>query len=344
MDNLIKVFKYSSDNVIITDYDFNILWFNKEDKFFSACGGNCSAFFINQLLPLKSGEYYIIRRGLLFECRVINYPDCENGVYVILTSGEDVIYSAVKCKGMREIIINQSAALRNAISGISCSGEMLRRVLDNAEMYDEQKYIDITAGNCCKLLNISSDTLELIHYADGNFEKRPMNLSLALEEFILKSSNVLKNKIQFEKKIATDLFIEADPDRFTVFMAAMIKLANSGNAENNIIKISAEQSGDFISVTVVPDSNGTDYAERKFAKHINMYEGDEVNLNLIIAERFCKVFGGTLFISNDEVRSFNVRLPYCSAESIPPILKTSSVRYDEGMFSKYHIIYSELLY
>ena len=34
IENLKDLFKYSSENVVITDYDFNILWSNKSEDYF----------------------------------------------------------------------------------------------------------------------------------------------------------------------------------------------------------------------------------------------------------------------------------------------------------------------
>ncbi len=80
IENLKDLFKYSSENVVITDYDFNILWSNKSEDYFLFGGKSCRELFQNEQLPLKSGEYNVKQNGLTFACRIINYPDCENGI------------------------------------------------------------------------------------------------------------------------------------------------------------------------------------------------------------------------------------------------------------------------
>lgn len=343
MDNLIKIFKYSSDNVIITDYDFNILWSNRESDIFSVCNGNCSVYFKEMSLPLKSSEYYINFGSLLYECKVINYPEYESGIYVIQINDEDVLYSAVKSRGVKETLINQSGALRNAVAGINSSVVMLRRKLDEAEMYDEQKYLDITDGNCRKLLNTSAGIIELIHYADKEIEMSALNLSRIMDKFILKSSNILRNKIIFEQEIEDDLYVESDVNRLEFFLAALVVLARGDNKENNIIKITAERTEDCVSITVRSDSNGSDYDKTSFTQHVDMYKGSEFKVNLFVVERFCKVFGGRLLISADnETHALNVRLPLL--KDVPTEAKQIINEYDEGVFSKYHIIYSDILH
>ena len=334
MDNLKAVFAYSSDVVIITDYNFNILWINKEDDIFSFYGGNCSSLFENEEHPLKSGVYYIKHNGLYFECRIINYPDCEDGVYVIQTSGDDVMYSFANCKGVREVIENQSGATREAVAGIGFSNDYLRKVLADAGEYEEQKYLDIITGNCRKLLKASVNILELFNYSDKYVEKYKLDLSAVLERFILESVNVLREKIRIRKNIQPELYVNADSERITAFLLSMVRLANGGNAENNVIIISAERIDDYISLTVSTDRCGVDNIERRFTKHVNLYDGDGTNTDMYIVNRFCKVFGATLFVSENSngSKSFSVRIPYYDTSGPAVILETKLKEYDGNVF------------
>ena len=45
IENLKDLFKYSSENVVITDYDFNILWSNKPRIIFCSAGKAAVNFF-----------------------------------------------------------------------------------------------------------------------------------------------------------------------------------------------------------------------------------------------------------------------------------------------------------
>lgn len=351
MENLIKLFSCSSDRVIITDYDFNILWRNKSEEIFSLCNENCSAFFENEALPLKSGSYFIQYKGLFFECRVINYPDCENGVYVIQASVDDVVLSLIKCRSVREMLENQSSSLRDAVTGISISSERLRGILDKPELRSEQKYIDITIGNCCKLLKTSSNFNELIRYIDGSIERKKIDLSAVVKKFAEKSNNVLSGKVSINTNIREGLYINADLDRLEAFLISLVVVVNGGDEENNIITISLDRMtdgriGDAVSITVTPDGNGTDNITRTFSEHIEMYEGDEANSDLIIINRFCKTFEGTLIIYEDrnKKRSFNVRFPFCDSFDSSIRLNTASLSYQDNRFSKYNIIYSKIIY
>lgn len=347
MDKLKSIFACSSDNVIITDYSFNILWHNKEG-IFSFYGQNCSALFEKEQLPLASGTYCISHRGLFYECKVINYPDCENGVYVISTDNNDVMYSFVNCKGVKEVIINYSGAVRSAVSGIALSNDKLRKILLDSEKYEELEYNDITAGNCCKLLNTSTNILELINYADGNYKSRVLDLTAILGRFARKSADVLRNKVIIEINAEPKLYINADPDRLEIFLISMIIAVYNASHENNVInvtaeKIQAENGNEYISLTASASSSGTDMSNKKFYEHLKLYSGSEYDTTLLVINRFCKVFGGTLYISDKpgEASALSVRLPLCKLDII---LETSTTDYNEGFFTKYRIMYSDILY
>ncbi len=353
MDNLKSVFAYSSDNVIITNYDFDILWFNRTDEIFSCCGQNCSTLFQNEKKRLSSGKYYIHHCGLIYECNVINYPEVENGVYVISSDGKDVMYSYASRCGVREVLINQSGAIRNAVSGICFSTDKLKKILMENDSTDELKYIDIIVGNCCKLLNATNSTLELINYSDNNIEISTIDFSEFLEEFVSVSSDVLESKITVESYIDTELYIDTDCDRLEMFLMSLVVLVNDADPENNIINIRAErksiENDNFcVSLTVSADRCGTDISESKFSRFVKLYNGDEFSNELFIINRFCKTFGATLYISgtSGKPRTFNIKLPWVDGTNIKLKLKTKKDLYNgnDDIYSKYRIMYSDIIY
>jgi len=344
MNNLINLFKYSSDNVILTDYDFNILWSNNKNDFFKIYGDNCSQIFQNEMLPLTSGVYCFSRNNLIFECKVINYPECENGIYVIEASGEDIMFSNVKCQSIREFYNNQAGLMRTAITGINASIELLRYELCEAELYESLNYLNSSYENCCKLLNLPTLLMELINYANDDLDIESVDLSSALETFVQKSSNVLKDKLTLEKEIAQDLYIKADYNRLIVFLISMVILAAGEEYQNNIIKITADDSEEYISVLFTPVNSDTNNAENKHSKHINLYNNEnKINLHLTIAERFCKTFNGTLFTTCDKNNqlTYGVKLPHLERHTLT--FHSNTLEYSAGNYSRYHVLYSDLL-
>ncbi|MGN0614007.1 MAG: hypothetical protein ACI4JB_08940 [Porcipelethomonas sp.] len=346
MENLKKLFACSSDSVIITDYEFNILWCNRDEKTFSEYGDNCSELFKDQTLPLNSGTYYLKKyNGLFFECRIINYPDCGDGIYVIQATGDDVMYSALKCRGIKEFMMNHSGIVREAVTGINCLKKFFSETFGSSHSADHQKCSDIITGNCCKLLKPMVNTVELIHYSEGNYENSRIDLSSELEVFLNETSRILSGNVEIKKSVEPDLYINADTDRLRAFLLSLTVLTYGRNPENNIISFTAGRIGDYVSLTVQPDGKGVDYPSGVLTKHAVMYPGDEANSDLFIVNRFCETFGGTLFISNnnDKPKSYSVKFPFCdSTDEIK--FRSDTSTYEDGEYSPYHIMYSEILY
>ena len=344
IENLKDLFKYSSENVVITDYDFNILWSNKSEDYFLFGGKSCRELFQNEQLPLKSGEYNVKQNGLTFACRIINYPDCENGIYVIQTDEEDIMFSFIKCHGIQEFFINQAGAVRQAITGITLSSSSLHKALEEADLYSDQKYLDIIMGNCYKLLKTVANTTESIRYTDGSIIIKKIDVSTVLKEFTKKCSEILERNIEIRTEVQEDLYIKADMERFVSCLLSLAVLVNGKNPENNIILFNAEKIGRFVSITVKADRSGFDGSSRVFTRTSELYEEDAVDSDLFVVSRFCRTFNGTLFVSgsSDDLRCFSLKFPYC--DDVEPIAELSStVRpYPEDKFTNYHIKLSEI--
>ncbi len=151
--------------------------------------------------------------------------------------------------------------------------------------------------------------------------------------------------------INENLYISADLNRFEAFLLSLVVVVNDNNKENNIITISAERitderKGDAVSITVAPDCCGTDNIGRIFSEHIELYGGEESNFDLLIINRFCKAFDGTLIVSenSNKKKCFNIKLPYCNEDSEAVQINTASESYQDNKFSNYNIKYSKILY
>ena len=259
-----NLFECSSENVYITDYELNVLWFNKDESVSGFSGISCRELFSEEHLPLKSGEYYIKYNGLVFSCRVINFPDCENGVYIIQCSSDDVMFSFIKCQVIQEILMNWAGAIRQAVTGITFSSNMLHKVLDEADLYSEHKYLDITLGNCYKLLKTILNATELIRYTDGSLKNDKINLSAVIAEFVKTCQKILGDNIEICPCIQKELYIKADTERLIACLLSMIVLVNGRDPENNVIILTAERIGDFVSITAKAESSGLESGSRTF--------------------------------------------------------------------------------
>ena len=181
---------------------------------------------------MKSGEYSLKCNGLTFLCRVINYP--ENELYVIMCNKDDALYSFIKCRTIQEFLINQAGAVRQAVTGITVSSNVLHRNLERAGLYTDSRYLDITIGNCYKLLRTVMNTTELIRYTDGSLESKLIDVSSVIKEFTSVCRSIIGSKIKLKAESERKLFINADPERFITCLLSMVILVNGKNPLNNI--------------------------------------------------------------------------------------------------------------
>ena len=342
MEILKNVFAHSSDNVFFTDYEFNILWCNNSGFLPVLETLKSNGLFRGESLPLKSGEYSLKCNGLTFLCRVINYP--ENELYVIMCNKDDALYSFIKCRTIQEFLINQAGAVRQAVTGITVSSNVLHRNLERAGLYTDSRYLDITIGNCYKLLRTVMNTTELIRYTDGSLESKLIDVSSVIKEFTSVCRSIIGSKIKLKAESERKLFINADPERFITCLLSMVILVNGKNPLNNIICITAEKIGeDWVSITARSDRTGEEPINRTFSKFNELYSGDELNSDLFIINRFCQEFSGMFFTAGDEAnRSCSIKLP-CSDNHDDIVEFNSSIRpYPTDKFSKYHIALSDI--
>ncbi len=335
-------FKYSSENVMITDYDFNIIWCSSGELSSCLKGKSCRGIFENADSINESGKYYVRLNGLVYDCSIIKYPGEDSGIYVIQLGKDDVLFSFIKSQVIQEFIINRSAAVRHAVTGISVSGNKIYESLDKSLLKNEKMYLNIAMGNCYKLLKSSMDMTELVRYTDGSIESRCICLSRTLGEFARICNDLMRGQKKVNVDYQPDLFIKADADRLTACLLSMVIL--SGGGDNNIIVISAERIGSSVSITVSGCKSETSYKPCKHSTFSEMYQDNSIRPECSIIDRFCKEFGGTLYAADEagQNKSYSIRLPYCGDEP-ETIFRSDQSRYSENKFSCYHIALSEIV-
>lgn len=337
------LFLHSSENVFILNYDFKILWSNNTDGISIFSGVSINELFSGELLPLKSGEYFIKFDGLEFMCRVINYE--KMNLYVLQMSEDDVMFSYIKCSVVKEFLTNQAAAVRQSVTGIAFAGNMLQKVFDEENLQENKKYLDITMGNCYKLLKSVLNTTELIRYTDNTIENRRINLTSALESFTGICRNILKGQIDVFLKSQPEIYIKADPDRLTACLLSLTVLVGRQNPGIGYIMFNAERVGDFISITVSSDNPDDKPVHRVFSEFNKLYQEESVDSDLFVVKRFCCTFGGTLFIAEGKEnsgKSYSLKFPFCRAGEGIAEFSSSVLSYHEDRFSKYHIALSDI--
>lgn len=341
LDILKNLFSHSAENVFILNYDFDILWYNKTELMNFFNGISLDELFIDETLPLKSNEYFFSYNGLEFSGKIINYSDMQ--IYILQMSGDDVVFSCMKCNSVREFLINQSAQVRQAVTGISFAGNILYKALEEAGMKEGVKYLNITTGNCYKLLKAIQNTSELIRYTDNTVEASPINLSFALESFTNICRGILKNQINISLKVVPGLYIKADSERLTSCLLSLTVLTGYHNPNCRTIMFSAERIGDYVSLTVAAGDSKDKKEQKVFSKFEKLYEKDISDSELLVVNCFCRTFGGTVIIADTPEtggKSYSLKFPFCHEREENATFSSPVHLYSDEKFSKYSIALS----
>lgn len=343
LDTLKNIFSHSSENVFIMNYEFEILWHNKTEllNFFS--GTTFKELLGKENRILESGEYFFTYNGLEFSGRIINYK--EQQLYVLQMSGDDVMYASIKSGAVREFFINQAAQVRQAVTGISFAANMLRKTLDEAGIHDREKLLDITAGNCYKLLKSVLNTTELIRYTEDTSETVKIDLTDALTEFAEICRRILKGQIDIVLKAAPELYIKADTERLTACLLSLTVLTGRHNPGCSVIMLDAERVGGNVSVTASAKREGEKTGKKVFSEFERLYENETADSDLFVVCRFCRRFGGTVFIADAPEtggKIYSLKFPSCNDSGGTTKFSSSVRSYHENKFSKYHIALSDI--
>lgn len=343
LDTLKNIFSNSSENVFIMNYEFEILWYNKNEllNFFS--GTTFKELLGKENKILESGEYFFTHNGLEFSGRIINYR--EQRLYVLQMSGDDVMFESIRSGAVREFFINQAAQVRQAVTGISFASNMLQKALDEAGMNHEEKLLDVTTGNCYKLLKSVLNTTELIRYTEDTSEAVKIDLTDALREFAEICRSILNGQIDIVLKADPELYIMADPERLTACLLSLTVLTGRHNAGCSVIMLDAERVGENVSITAAADTNGGKTGKRVFSEFERLYESESADPDLFVVCRFCRRFGGTIFIADapeTDGKIYSLKFPFCNDPGGTTKFSSSAHSYHEDKFSKYHIALSDI--
>jgi hypothetical protein len=317
------------------------LWCNNPELTSDTENLRKQGFFLNESLPLKSGIYSLKKDGGVFTCRVINYSEYE--MYVLQIEKSDVLSSFIRNEPVQEFLINQSGTVRQAVTGITVSGNMLQKILEQSELYSEEKYLEVIMGNCYKLLRSVMNTNELIRYSDGSIERKHIDVSRVINEFSAVCREILSPGITLKHTVEKNLFITADPERFTTCLLSMVVFVNGKDPLNDLIFLSCEKIGQWVSITIKSKRSGKEYENRNFSRQSLLYDNG-VDSDVSVIESFCQEFGGTFFTSAEgEGKSCSIKLPFCSDNPEAAEFNSSISPYPTEKFSKYHIALSDIV-
>lgn len=344
LEMLKELYSHSSENVYILNYDLEVLWSSKEE-FSAFFGGETPKKLLeNESKPIKSGEYFFRCGNLDFPGRIINYP--EQKLYILEISRENIMHSYFKCDSVKGFFSNHVAQVRQSVSGISAAVFMLRNQFDEEGIDRGSDYLDVTSGNCYKLLKSAFSMFELIKYTDEMPDLYIIDLTSMLNEFTDICKDILSGQIDLVLNAVPGLYIKSDPDRLTACMLSLIVAAGKSTAGCVRIYLKAERDADSISLTVYAESGERKNERRLLSSFERLYDSDASDSELLVISQFCSTFNGIFYMADDPEsggKIYSIKLPYCDDTDNIAVFRSENDSYIADKFSIHRIVLSELV-
>lgn len=354
VETIKNLFLHSSEIVFILNYDFEILWCNKNDMLSIFGNDTFKNAFKDNDKPLKSGEYFFERNGFEFQANIINYPAQE--VYIIQTNNDDTMFSFLKSNSVRSFFKNQEEQIRNASSGIFFAMTTIRNNIKEDEEKEYADFFDAISGNCHKMLIPITDTSELIKYIQFASEPSALNVSYHLNKIVTICNNILKFQYKIFLNDESDLFIMTDSERFSSCIRSLIVLTIRNNPGCHNISIEVEKFGEYVSIIALSGEGKEHLHEmtkkKLFSSPYGYYDKNTIDLDVAIIHRFCNTYNGMFFsqkTSDAKGNIYSLKLPCCEVpknkndkDDDNITFKSSVVQEDSAMFTKYRIALSKI--
>lgn len=344
LEMLKELYSHSSENVYILSYDLELIWSSKME-FSALFGGETPKKILeNESKPIKSGEYFFRCGNQDFSGRIIDYP--EQKLYILEISRESIIQSYFKCDAIKGFFSNHVAQVRQSVSGISAAVFMLRKKFDEEGVDSYNEYLDVTSGNCYKLLKSVFNTSELIKYSDEIPELYIINLTSMLNKFTDICKDILRGKIDLVLNVAPELYIKAEPNRLTACILSLIVAAGKNIPNCTKIYLEAEKAADSVSITVYAQSCERKNERRLLSSFERLYDSDASDSELLVISQFCHTFNGTFYKADDPEsggKIYSIKLPYCDDTGNIAIFRSENDSYIADKFSIHRIVLSELV-
>ena len=307
-DALKKVYANRPQTTLITDLSAAVIWASRElpdymkgvslPELFKTADNGCNYFKIN------STTYCF---------RLMFCPDIDNGIIIAELPEQSCSDELTSNPVFKSFHARHDALLRQIIFGIVNCTELLNTALIDNDMYNDLDYLNITVGNCRRLLKTQMNVSELIKLSDKSMHSVAIvDLSKTVAEFCDILQDMLRNKfITFNRNIQPDVYISIDADRLTSCLLCVFLLAYGKDAAQNYIEFSVQRSGESAVFSINVQSQGIKTRAPEIPEDFSPFceygEGSELESEENLLRRFCDTFNAS-FISykNEETKSYTI--------------------------------------
>lgn len=237
---------------------------------------------------------------------------------------EDKLQRAIKTR--EDVLAIVSHDLKNSVSIISLTGQMLRRVekIDAKRLHDFADKIELSTNQMKQLIG---DLLDFSKIESGTFSVDVYDESLSdvLEPVISGVRTLTESRKQFfDAGLASDLSaVSCDAARIGQVMSNLLGNAIKFTPEGGSIRVSATQKDDFVIVTVSDTGPGipSDQLSKIFERYWQPKETQKQGsgLGLSIAKGIVEAHGGKIWAESvlGEGTKFHFTIPLATGETKP---------------------------
>lgn len=357
LDHLAQLYSTSCTKTAITNSELKLLWSNSPHDFE---GISFECFSKNNIDVIEKGSFPTEKEVFIFvklgsfegTARVVPIIEDEALVgYVIMLEDVFGIFTAERFSPVSNARQNHLAQIRTAVSEIVANSTVLRDMLENSELSDNDDVYQLFARidrGCYKALAAGSNFSELISYSLGEHNKCTFNASDYLTDLLsLCVSSFRSTNIELEYNVEPEIYLDCDSDRLTaVVLNLIVNSATYNISEKRKIHVDFKSVDSEARLTI--SDNGLGISPQRLEKAfvpfaLNEQFSDRNGLGLPLLKLFADSFGGAVNIRSTENEGTDVYLRLPKASPNTTKLNSPARRYLSDRFSQFNIYLSKII-
>ena len=225
-----------------------------------------------------------------------------------------------------EFLATLAHELRNPLGPIRHANELLG-MLDTSDSPEQKKARQIIFRQTDHMIRLVDDLLDVSRISHGKIELKTEQVPL--QQFIhtaIETSSELYKARQHELQVTlpeTPILLQGDPVRLAQIVTNLLNNAAKFTQPGGLVKVSAQTTGDSVSITVQDNGIGiaADNRDRIFdlfmqAHHSNDRVKDGLGIGLSLVKTLSEMHGGTVRVESAGIglgSTFTLQLPIKSA-------------------------------
>ncbi len=324
------------------DSSMCIFWANSED-FSSIIGKNLHDFF-PEFTPSEFTNGIFLGMFALenLSCRILSNGTGKETIYMVSVVTQNDVFDILKSKPASSYLDQIFAKIRHSTFGIVNANQSICSTLEDLELYDDIKLLDIQLGNCYKILKSIFNISELFKFGD-EFKLEIFCASTAMTEFYHSAKQMFRSpNSPLLSEIDPNIYIAANKSSFAALLLNLIVEVYGDTSVAKKVKITLKQLGNdtMIYAAAYVGEDAPVFSKDNYSKFVP-HDKDYINVRLI--NEFCARFNGVAYYGNGNSSSYKaigIRLPIVDSSTATSDLSSDKLQIEDA-FSPIKIMLSD---